>query len=309
MTSGDTGGGPASPPASSVVRRPDTTPSTSAGVQPKDAPEAEIGARIAALPFVAAFGFDPLSGYLDVTDQERRIADCMEAAGFEYVPFEPVVTPELIARSTVGLTGRPDVETGYGLSSTFLDGSSPPGVVDPNEAIRAGLGRAELEAYWLAFRGVGLEVGDGAPVEGPGGCLATSRADRSGVDQSVAQLIDRARNEVVAEARADEGLQTTDDVWVACMADVGVVASSKFDYLDGLRGEFARLYDGVVAANASGTPPSDNAVLIEFAARERQFAALDLACDDQTGFPLAYLDALSGAQQAFLDRNGPLSDG
>ena len=276
---------------------------------PTTSPSVEIAARIAALPFVGAFGFDPLSGYIDVTEQERRISACMKSRGFDYVPFQPDITPQVIGRSSVGLTGRPDVDTGYRLSSTFLGTASSPPAVDPNEAIRASLGPAELDAYWLAFRGVDPDSGDGAPTEGPSGCVAQSRADTSAVDESMSQLIDRARADVVTEARSDQRVQAADSAWVACMAEAGVVTSSKFDYVDGLREEFASLYDAVVAANANGTPPNENDVLLAFAEREQQLAAFDLACDDRTSFTLVYLDALGNAQQAFLDRNAALLGG
>jgi hypothetical protein len=273
---------------------------------PATSPSVEIAARIAALPFVGAFGFDPLSGYIDVAEQEQRISACMKARGFDYVPFQPDITPQVIASSSVGLTGRPDVDTGYRLSSTFLGIAASPPAVDPNDAIRAALGPAELDAYWLAFRGVDPDSGDGAPTEGPSGCVAQSRADTSAVDESMSQLIDRARADVVTEARSDRRVQAADSAWVSCMAEVGVITTSKFDYIDRLREEFARLYDAVVAANASGTPPDQNDVLLAFAESEHQLAAFDLACDDRTSFTLVYLDALGDAQQAFLDRNAAL---
>lgn len=276
---------------------------------PATSPSVEIAARIAALPFVGAFGFDPLSGYIDVTEQEQRISACMEARGFDYVPFQPDITPQVIASSSVGVTGRPDVDSGYWLSSTFLGTAALPPAVDPNEAIRASLGLAELDAYWLAFRGVDPDSGDGAPTEGPSGCVAQSRADTSAVDESMSQLIDRARADVVTEARSDERVQAADSAWVSCMAEATVITTSKFDYVDRLREEFARLYDAVVAANANGTPPAENDVLLAFAEREQQLAAFDLACDDRTSFTLVYLDALGDAQQAFLDRNAALLGG
>lgn len=263
-----------------------------------------VAAKVAAMPFISAFGFDPLSGYIDVTDQERRTADCMHSRGFEYVPFQPEVTNGIVERASVALTGRPDADLGYQLSSTLLDtASSPPQIADPNEAIRAGLGSQELTAYWVALRGVDPNAADGGPSESADGCIALSRSDQSAIDDQISQLLDSARKDVVAAAEADPAVVEADTEWVACMAKSGIVTSSKFAYLGSLRNEFAGLYDAVVASNAAGTPPQANADLLNFADHEGRLAKADLACDDLTGFTLDYLDAIGRAQQAFLDRN------
>lgn len=228
----------------------------------------------------------------------------MQSRGFEYVPFQPEVTNGIVERASVAFTGRPDAELGYRLSSTVLDTTSPASqVADPNDAIRAGLGPQELTAYWVALRGVDPNAVDGGPSESDAGCIALSRSDQSAADHQFAQLLDSAREEVVAAAEADAAVLETDTKWVACMAKSGIVTSSKFAYLDSLRTEFAGLYDAVVAANAAGTPPQANADLLNFADHENRLAKSDLACDDLTGLTLDYLDAIGRAQQAFLDRN------
>lgn len=275
---------------------PTTLPAVSGGV----------ATRIAALPFVAAFGFDPLSGYIDVADQEQRTVACMRSRGFEYVAFQPGLTSQNVERSSVALTGRPDPESGYRLSSTFLDESTQSTVADPNEQIRAALGSQELTAYWMALRGVDPNADDGGPAESDSGCIAMSRTDKSATDDAVARLVELARREVAVDARTDVDVRDADEAWVGCMATSGIETESKFAFLDALRAEFAGIYDSVVAANASGTPPQDNTALVTFAAKEARLADLDLACDDKTNFTLTYLDAIGRAEQTFLDENPAL---
>jgi hypothetical protein len=107
-------------------------------------------------------------------EEERLIADCMRAEGFEYVPY--VVDPSDWDQPFEDAYALPPAEFtaryGYGISTIRADIDRPE---DPNEAIREAMSPAELEAYWVAMHGDGaggyeLSAGESPPPLAQSGC-------------------------------------------------------------------------------------------------------------------------------------------
>lgn len=182
---------------------------------------------------------------------EELVATCMEEAGFEYVPMDPLggeteddpfaeaysLPPEEFAR-----------EYGYGMSTLTVEHGPPASPdeesTDPNKEIRDGLSEAALEAYNRALWGDMVEIADGgnavavAPV-GPGegeppspedqGCHGQAHAEVYGADGGMVMGPDMSEFEGLFEdlealrqrIESDARMVEATEAWAACMAEAG----------------------------------------------------------------------------------------
>lgn len=173
---------------------------------------------------------------------QEKIAACMKAQGFEYVPVDRPVMPEGMAIRPLG--DRTWTEKyGYGISTTQTVSASET-EKDPNAAIRDAMTESERKAYEDAL--VGPRTADGGgknsgPVpDGPGmvvggpqgaiaftagGCAGTAREDVYGkqaqFDMSEFKDLFDALGKLRGTAESDPRIAPLIKEWAGCLADHG----------------------------------------------------------------------------------------
>ena len=163
-------------------------------------------------------GFDQATLEERQTAAEGRIRDCMKAQGFEYVPVDPVAE-----RVRLFGTGKVrDEQFGYYVTTLWGRGRQQ---ADPNDRYRAGLSRADQQAFDRALGGDNpgatfmdaLDTGDFGKL---GGCRKDAIAAVFGGTALLAEIqgkLDRLDERIVEDQRMVKATEK----WTTCMADAG----------------------------------------------------------------------------------------
>ncbi|PZF80958.1 hypothetical protein [Jiangella anatolica] len=177
---------------------------------------------------------------------EELVAACMEEAGFEYIPVDPMAGDTGEDPFAEAYALPPDEfarEYGYGYT-TLMNPEKEQEWVDPNQEIRDGLSEGALEEYYRVLWGDGVEVADGgggvaiSPQEGASGapqaplqqgCHGEARAEVYGEDdgmmmgpdmsefEGLFEDLDALRQRIESDPRITEAAEE----WAACMAEAG----------------------------------------------------------------------------------------
>ena len=253
------------------------------------------------------------------------VAECMRAAGFEYVVAEfaePAVAPG------AGLSRREFAERyGFGISTTFEDGVAAGGAsaagapvagagTDPNAEYVESLSPEEREAYLAALYGApgepapaptGLDPQTTDTTAPPApGCAAAVIEPPVTEDQFfVIDLENRMAVEIDAPVAADPRVTDARERYAQCMSDEGFP-----DIVDPEAGpsEITRRMEPLYASlstsfsTASSVPPFDRALLEEIEADEIAQATADLACGED--LERVAFEVRSEYELRFIDAHG-----
>lgn len=220
-----------------------------------------------------------------IEDVEADIATCMEAAGFEYVPIDPVTFREAMASLTAvpGLSDEEFVEQyGYGFSTL------PPlqrfGAGEENTQIFEALSDADKVAYERTLWGDNVEATFVVMLEnedftGAGGCTKTA-IEAVFTEEQLSPTFENPFDLLVEE---DPRYISAVEEWSACMAESGYDYESPEDGEDELLERYEDLVRGADPATLS---ESDQAALEELQNEERALALADLACAEENLIPV-----------------------
>jgi hypothetical protein len=244
---------------------------------------------------------------------EGRIADCMKAQGFDYVPVDPLA-------QRAALTGKARMsdeeflqQFGYGISTMFGRGG---GQSDPNERIRKSLGPADRAAYDRALWGdnPGLtfaEAIDNDAATELGGC--TKRATEAVLGgATVLATLQGKFDELEERINQDQRMVRAVEKWSGCMADRGYRYAEPEEIDTDLLKRFRAVVGPGTQAGATAPAESgatyDRAALAELQREEVKLARADLACEKREITPVE-LEVRPQYEQAFRDRNRELIAG
>ncbi len=240
-----------------------------------------------------------LLAYGDEDETELRIqehvAACMAEAGFEYVPVrtgldlelaEPEEEPGTLAfaeRWGYGASTDP-----YGQVAALAQATAPR---DPNEAIVAAMGEAELEQYTLALWG---PQDQDEPVEPERqGCQGWARHEVEVAESALGTAREtylRGARESWESAYADPRVAEAAARWSSCMADAG--------YPD-----LATPQAAAEAAYARWNAATDDAARAEAREVEIAMAVADVGCQTDARYPTVLADAVAEYQREFYAAN------
>jgi hypothetical protein len=240
---------------------------------------------------------------------ENRIATCMKAEGFEYVPADPVAVQ-------AALTGKPNMsdaefETLFGYGITTLYGKGSP-QTDPNSRIRAKLGAADLRAYDRALSGgkpdqtfaLAVDTGDFSQL---GGCTKQATDEALG-GAGLLTTLQRKLDELDDSIAADQRVVKAQQAWGACMrAATGDEYEDAEDIEDAIKKEFERLVGQIVAPGQVAPEGTnvDMAALTALQRREIDLSSKDLACERKHITPVES-KVRAEKEAAFRDANADL---
>ena len=170
-----------------------------------------------------------------ISEGERRTAECMLAAGFEYTPETPAINGP---SAEANRDSREYAErNGFGIVAAFeaatYDAAAP---LPPNQLYVANLSDGERQAYELALFGPvadeAFEDEDGFPSVGTG-CKALAIEEVSEVF-AVMDEFGPAAEEIFDQLQADPRMVESAETWSECMADLGYVVSDRNEVRDQL---------------------------------------------------------------------------
>lgn len=253
--------------------------------------------------------------YAEQTDIENRVAACMKAEGFDYIPAPVRKKFQEIGRDGAGVSeaDRDDpawvAEYGYGfaqspqhaLTDPVTDTlGGPSETVNPNQSYIDGLSASQRTAYEVALWG---PQDAGRTVElVDAGCsgaaiVAVQGSDPSDSDEFAPTF--EAIDDFYSTSDSWPGVAELEAAWVACMSDNG---RSGFTRQSDAPSSIRSLQSDLTSsANAPGTEagtfvPPAIADLEALAASERELALIDLDCRTQVDYRDTY-DAIAFEQE------------
>lgn len=223
------------------------------------------------------FGMTDEELVTSIENAESAIAECMTAAGFEYVQIDPVTFRDAMDSLTAvpGLSDEEFVEQ-YGYGLTTLPPTQDFSAGEENTRIYDALSPADQVAYERTLWGdntaatfvVMLENEDFEPA---GGCTETA-IEEAFTEEQLSPSFSNPFDELVAE---DPRMIAALEDWSDCMADAGYDYESPEDAEDELIERFDELTGGGDPAELTG---SELDTLKELQDEEREVALADLEC-------------------------------
>lgn len=246
---------------------------------------------------------------------ENEIAACMRAQGFEYVPVDPVAAQAALTGKS-NLSGDDfDKQFGYGIATLYGRGTPQS---DPNGRIRQNLSAADLRAYNMALSGGQPEqtfarAADTGDFSQLGGCTKEA-ADKLFGGSELLTTVQRKLDEFDEAVLQDQRMVRAFDAWRACVRDK---TGQTFEDSEGVELEIQRRLAEIVGplpagesapgefANHTSEQPYNPAALAALRRLELEFAAADVACEDQH---IADVEEAVQAekQKAFVEANAEL---
>jgi hypothetical protein len=241
---------------------------------------------------------------------ENRIAECMKAQGFDYVPVDPLA-------QRAALTGKARMtdeefleQFGYGISTMFGRGTPQ---ADPNERIRRTLGAADRAAYDRILYGdsVGLtfaEALDNDAADELGGCTKQATEAVFGGAVVLATLQGKF-DELEERINQDQRMVRAVESWTQCMAEKGFRYGEPEEIDEDLIERFKAIVGS--ATQPGATAPADPGLVYDRAAlaalkrEEVKLARADLACEEREITPVE-LEVRPQYEEAFRKRNDKL---
>ncbi len=223
---------------------------------------------------------------------EERVAACMQAEGFDYVPAPHV--PARMNPADLGvLPGTREFaeQYGYGIATDpwgRLESASPTPAADPNAEMLSTMSPAEVEAYYAALYGTS---GPDEPYNWrTGGCAGGAEHEVNGVvpgldDDALADLQEELVT--VLSITSDPSLESLAGEWAQCMSDAGHPGFTSVD-------EPA----AQIAKQAAETPDHE-----DLAEEEKALATADFDCRSEVGYAKALRAVQVERQNEFYAAN------
>jgi hypothetical protein len=216
---------------------------------------------------------------------ESSIASCMDAAGFEYTPIDPVTFREGMS-SLASVPGLSDAEfvAQYGYGFTTLPPTQVFRFGDENAAVYDTLSPEDQVAYDRTIVGERTETTfvfmlENEDFEGAGGCTKTA-IDEVFTEEQRDPNFENPFDVLVEE---DPRYIAAEEAWSNCMNEEGFDYDSPEDAEDELLERFDDLTKGQDPATLTG---SELTLLQELQAEERAIAAADLVCAEEHLIPV-----------------------
>lgn len=220
---------------------------------------------------------------------ENKIAACMKAQGFEYIPADPVAVQ-------AALTGKPSMtdaefeqQFGYGISTLYGRGNPQS---DPNERIRASLSGPDKTAYEQALTGgkpdqTFFHAVDSGDFSELGGCTKTATDEAFGGTELLTTL-QRKLDELDDSILADQRMVKAQEKWVDCMRKAtGESYEDSEAVEDEIRTAFEKIVGGAVTPGQVAEPGAyDQAALTALQRREVDLSNKDTACEKKNITPV-----------------------
>ncbi|MFN8050917.1 MAG: hypothetical protein U0Q22_05750 [Acidimicrobiales bacterium] len=286
-------------------------------------------------PLAAFFGYDDPEK-ISATSREQnkkaelRIATCMKAEGFDYIP-NIASTDVAMATDDTDLTERQyAARWGYGITTTLAaDGSTVDGApgssvqqdapsTDPNEAIVAAMGESERRAYESALYGASYNddgSGDSSTDDAPSGCQSTAYGDDE--PSATSKKLQRLSSDLYKRIAADTRVKAAAKEYRSCMSAVGYpkVKSPDNGAVSLVEEKMQKLWasmkpptgstdggDGTSSSDPTdATPVFDAALLASTQEFERRLAVAELDC--RAAYTTVSEDVGAEYEQAFIDKN------
>ena len=220
-----------------------------------------------------------------IEDTEASIASCMDAAGFEYVPIDPVTFREAMA-SLAAVPNLSDEEfvTQYGYGFSTLPPVQSFGAGEQNAQIMEALSAEDKVAYERELWGDNTEntfvfMLENEDFEGAGGCTKTA------IEQVFTQ---EQRNPTFENpfdrlVEQDPRYQAAVKAWSDCISEAGYDYESPEDAEDTLLERYNDLTKGQPPETLTG---SDQEALTQLQGEERATAGADLICAEEHLIPV-----------------------
>ena len=247
------------------------------GSGPGQEPQASFGSGGPATGIIEEFGMTQAQLVTNIESVESGIASCMAAAGFEYIPIDPVTfrAAQDALKSVPGISDQEFVAQ-YGYGITTLPPAQDFGVGAENKRIHDGLAPNEQVAYQRTLLGddtkatfmLTLESEDFSPT---GGCTRTVVEQVFTPDQLSATFV----NPFDALVEQDPRMVAAREQWSACMRNGGYDFQRQSDAEDQLTERLAAITQGADPSTLTG---SAKKTLTELQGEERAIALADLDC-------------------------------
>lgn len=243
---------------------------------------------------------------------ENRIAECMQAQGFEYTPVDPFAQQQ-------ALTGKARItdeeftrQFGFGISTLFGKGDEQS---DPNDRVRRSLSEADRAAYDRALYGenVGVtfsEAVDSGDFTELGGCTKDASEAAFGGAAVLTSLVERL-DELDERIIQDQRMVRATEKWTECMLEKGY----RYEEPDEIDSDLEERFQAIVGSGVppgTSTPPQgvsyDRAALTDLQQEEVRIANADLDCEKQKIEPVErdvrpqYEDQFRSQNQRLLAR-------
>jgi hypothetical protein len=238
---------------------------------------------------------------------ENRIAACMKAQGFEYIPADPVA-------QQAALTGKPNMsdaeyeqQFGYGISTLYGRGNPQS---DPNERIRASLSGPDKTAYEEALTGgqpdqTFFNAVDSGDFSQLGGCTKKATDQAFGGTELLTTL-QRKLDELDDSILADQRMVKADEAWTNCMRNAtGTSYEDAGAIEDELKKAFAQIVPAPVAPGQVAEGTYDKAALAALQHKELDLANKDAKCEKDNITPVEDV-VRKQKETAFRDQNATL---
>lgn len=183
---------------------------------------------------------------------ENSIAACMKADGFDYVPTDPVAQQAALTGKANMTDEEYEKQFGYGITTLYGRATAQ---TDPNETIRAQLGKADLAAYDRALSGgnpeqtfaFAVDTGDFTQL---GGCTKKATDNAFGGTQLL-QTLQRKLDELDDSIAADQRMVHAQEAWRACMKSA---TGEQYEDAESIEDEIKQRFETVVG---SVVPPGE----------------------------------------------------
>lgn len=246
---------------------------------------------------------------------ENAIAACMRAQGFEYIPVDPVA-------AQAALTGKSnlndedfDRQFGYGIATLYGRGTPQS---DPNARISQNLSGADLRAYDGALSGGQPEqtfarAADTGDFSQLGGCTKQA-ADKLFGGSDLLTTVQRKLDEFDEAVLEDQRMVRAFEAWRSCVREK---TGQTFEDSEGVELDIQRRLAAIVGplppgesapgefANHTPEGPYDPAALAALRRLELEFAAADVACEDEHIAPVEDV-VQAEKEKAFGEANAEL---
>ncbi|MDX1521713.1 MAG: hypothetical protein R3264_08805 [Anaerolineae bacterium] len=224
---------------------------------------------------------------------EANIAECMNAAGFEYIPVDYLTVRKAMVsdKSAPGMGDEEYAATfGYGISTQLRPAGTPPQHAGPDSVIQLGLGEQNIqifdslsEADQIAYNhtlfgentdatfALKLEQEDFSET---GGCTRTAIEQVFEPEQLSASYYNPGDALIEQDPRMIEALAQ----WSACMREAGFNYNTPEETEPDFKERLDVILDGADPSNLSSEA---QAALTELQGEERAVAVADLTCEDR----------------------------